>query len=280
MTAYSSSRSFHSAGAFLRYKLQNARSKNTMMSLRAFAKHLGLAHSTLSQVISEKKSLSPKTALTIVKRLRLNANETAHFMTLVQLSPLKGTSEQDPIVDHLRNKHQALSSAPLAEADYSLLSDDDAFFIIELISTYGSTWGYEQISKHLSIPKGRVEQTLEELQSRGIIRKTKSGYERSSAPLVANAARSRKILLAYHRRAILRLLGAVEFKPKTERILRTGVFAFDQENHAYVKELIEEMFAAMQRSSAGRNQPNATYQMIVGLTKVSRSKDQEKGSSR
>lgn len=93
----------------LKNALGQRQKKNARYSLREFARNLGVSPTTLSQVFSQKKGLSEKTALSIAEKLNLELNEKEKFLLSVRSA-------------HSRNsKVKLASSLELAEINKQTL---------------------------------------------------------------------------------------------------------------------------------------------------------------
>lgn len=70
-------------------------------SLRSFAGHLDLSHSTLSKVLHGERAPSKRTILKIAQMLDLNEAETAHFMALGQSAKKSNRMDDAELFDNL-----------------------------------------------------------------------------------------------------------------------------------------------------------------------------------
>src|SRR6185312_11721978 len=70
-------------------------------SLRAFSKTLGLAPSTVSEVLKGTKNLSAEAAMRVAQKLGLNVAETDYFALLVQFESVKSLEVRAQIAKRL-----------------------------------------------------------------------------------------------------------------------------------------------------------------------------------
>src|SRR4051812_14469315 len=75
--------------SYLRSILAKRISANSAYSSRALARNLGLAASTLSEVLKGEKNLSPEKAMAVAHRLELSPGESDYFCLLVQYASAK-----------------------------------------------------------------------------------------------------------------------------------------------------------------------------------------------
>src|SRR3954471_19624664 len=73
--------------AFLGARLRAARKRNPRFSLRAFARRLGVDHSTLSQILRGKRRLTARQAALMGKRLGLAAEAIQDYARALALPP-------------------------------------------------------------------------------------------------------------------------------------------------------------------------------------------------
>lgn len=72
---------------FLNEELQKRKSKNSGLSLRTFAKKVGVSHSTLSQILSGKRTLTEKTLKQILGGLSLDATLEKRLLQTFEKNP-------------------------------------------------------------------------------------------------------------------------------------------------------------------------------------------------
>jgi transcriptional regulator with XRE-family HTH domain len=72
---------------FLNEELQKRKSKNAGLSLRTFAKKIGISHSTLSQILSGKRTLTEKTLKQILAGLNLDSALEQRLLQAFEKNP-------------------------------------------------------------------------------------------------------------------------------------------------------------------------------------------------
>jgi uncharacterized protein (TIGR02147 family) len=139
---------------------------NPHYSLRAYATHLEMHSSTLSQVISGKRSLPLKNASTVASKLNLGPKERTLF--LESLYKLK-TNLDEIKVDANDDRFM------LDESYSKVIAEWEHYALITLFDVDGFTASIDQISERLGITKNRSEVVLNNLLNCGLVSKTDEG---------------------------------------------------------------------------------------------------------
>jgi transcriptional regulator with XRE-family HTH domain len=124
-------------------KYEEGRQKNTRWSKRAFAKRLGVSPGALSEIFSQKRSLSLKLRRKMAGKLELSPMEEADFFSV----GLPSGQDESRIDYHI-----------LEEDQFRLISDWWYFAILNLVKTKGFRPSPIWIAKRLGItPKTATE---------------------------------------------------------------------------------------------------------------------------
>ena len=147
---------------------------NPRFSLRALAKKLDLPVSTLSELRSGKRPISPKLAFKIAQYVTLTTSERETIDDFV--------NHQANRKDLVRLKNRAYTQ--LSSDQFSVIGDWVPFAILSLIKTKGFVNKPSWIAKRLGVSEAKVEQALNSLLRLELIRATsKGGLERTKKNL-------------------------------------------------------------------------------------------------
>ncbi len=83
----------------LQQEFQAIKTRNKAFSLRAFAKHIGLSPSRLSEVLSGKHDLAMKSAAHIAQNLQYDSVKTEYFVNLVQIRTIADLKEKERVLE-------------------------------------------------------------------------------------------------------------------------------------------------------------------------------------
>lgn len=112
--------------------------RNSLHSIRAFAKQLGLSPSYISLLFSEKRQLNLKTAEDISLKLCLPAHERKYFLSLVEYQTAKNETTKEKAFFQLQKLARRSTSPSCLEMD----------IFIKM-----SHWYYNSILAFLTLPK-------------------------------------------------------------------------------------------------------------------------------
>ncbi|MBI3406181.1 MAG: TIGR02147 family protein [Acidobacteria bacterium] len=154
--ANSAKASSHSLRSFLQQELARRCAKNPQYSLRAFARQLGMDHSTLSQVLRRKRALTPEVIRKLGARLRLDRASVSSF------------------VEHERQFGAGPSSAQrevqqLTHDTVNLVSDWYHYAILELVRLKEFRPDTRWIARVLGITTDEVNVALQRLIRLGML---------------------------------------------------------------------------------------------------------------
>jgi uncharacterized protein (TIGR02147 family) len=150
----------------LKEDLSNKQRINPQFSLRAYAKFLGMHSSTLSQVLSGKRSLPTKNIKDIAQKLSLSPKEQTLFFE----SFYKMKSKLDDIkVDE--NDDRFI----IDESYFKVIAEWEHYAVLTLFDTDGFTADLESISTRLNITLNRAEVVLFNLLASGLLIKNAEG---------------------------------------------------------------------------------------------------------
>src|SRR5260221_443322 len=88
--------------SYLREELISGIKRNPRYSLRGFAKHLGVAPSTLSEILNGKKSISGVRVYEMAAALSLTDKQAAYFALMVDLDKVKSPDAKDLVLGKMR----------------------------------------------------------------------------------------------------------------------------------------------------------------------------------
>lgn len=149
----------------IEYELRKARNKS--YSLRAFARDLGIAPSTLNEILKNKYGLSPRLVERFAKHLNLDVNEKNHFNDLFQRRSGK-TARQRRQAAQSTYKNMQRQYHSIALDSFHYIADWYHLAILEWISIHHgkvekSSATIQKIAKNFSITFVEAENALERL---------------------------------------------------------------------------------------------------------------------
>jgi transcriptional regulator with XRE-family HTH domain len=255
--------------ALLRERLNAALRRNPRFSLRAFAKQLGIDHSTLSQVLRKKRRLSTRAVHAVGKRLGLNLETIAAYIASSR--------------KRLKPSHPPLGvrSFQFDLDTFQMLSVWYHSAILELIHLDGFRTDARWVAKTLGISVEEVSIALQRLLRLGLLEMKekdlwidKSGDAEFHTQALSETA-SNQMHQAVHRLAI----EAIRHIPGRQRVQNQMVLALDASELSRLRVLAEEFMEELRSLAAESSKKDDVYQVEVSLFPVTTIKQARGGKN-
>lgn len=206
----------------LRRELLRRQTKNTNYSLRSFANHLGVSHSCLSLIMTNKRSLSKKLAQILVEKLSLSEEEKS-IVLQTQGSRIEANIPK-PTPDN-REPTTGVSSINRLEH----------LAILALINLRGPM-NREQLSSALDHPVAQTEELLDSLREGGYLVENDGYYSRKQQSLNIKTSQDNGI----HEEYLKTALAALNTTSNSNSAYSFNCVNVDQNNIPFLKEKIDE----------------------------------------
>ncbi len=230
----------HGTGALAGVILQDFEQKKLARngySLRAYAKYLGLSHSTLHSLMKEESPGSPALIEKIAKKIGLNANERKYCSYISRLKTVRSSAK----------KLEIMQKAVLLNTRFNVLSKEEYeqicmwynYPVMELIKIKGASLDPDWIAKKLGITSDEATIALESFQKLKII-EIKDGQlivKRDYVELPTGAFEPARAL---HQTMIGKAREAVVTQPKGTRSFSNTVVRFRKSDMEEVHEFISK----------------------------------------
>ncbi len=251
---------------YLQQEFVKRTAKNPSYSLRAFAKHLGVNHATLSSLISGKRKLTPATIQKLAKSLNLGPEE------LSQLAPT--------------------ATQPVAVTPSYFIIQQDAFTamsewyfdaILELTLIPNFSMEPAIIAKSIGITKIQAKLAIETLERLDLLERDSYGRLKLKHQDTINILDSNFTSVAnrkYQKSVLSKSIEAIDIVDRKKRDHTSTTVAINTVDLPQVKDLIQkfrhELNFYLQRKGS---KPNEVYQLQVSFfplsenSKITKSKE-------
>ncbi|MBT3583467.1 MAG: TIGR02147 family protein [Halobacteriovoraceae bacterium] len=159
------------------------RDRNPLYSVRAFARDMGINRTTLSEVLTKKRTLSAKNIKKLSNKLSLSPLESQALVDSQKSKPLGMEDE-----DYLK----------LMDDEFKLISDWYYFAILNLAKVKGAKADPIWIRERLGLTEFEVENALERLQRLGFLKIEKGKLIRTAEPIRTNTDVPSSALRSHH----------------------------------------------------------------------------------
>lgn len=211
---------------YLRTMYLERKKINPSFSLRAFAKKLGLPSGRVSELLSGKRRLTKKMAITIVDRLCLKPEETRRFLKRVDHGRRKEPEDHDFMV--------------ISDDEFTVISDWYHFAILSLMKTTTFRSDREWMAKRLRISPIEVDDALSRLTRLGFIEFEGGEYRRTTGKLSTSNDVASSAIRRSHTQSLNRAMISLEELSVDQRDITSITIATSPQKLLDAKEKIRK----------------------------------------
>ena len=263
---------FESYREYLMATLEYKKSKSKTYSIRAFSKSVGLSPSTLNNVFSRKRSMSPTVLIKIGNRLKLEIDE------LSQLLLLCASEDHSDVVSLETKKALSGRSSTRAKEIIRVNESDVLLFrwyvpaLIESLTIPSLNQDLKLIASRLEIPLVEIEKTLKLLLKKKVLILAADGKYNKTAPflqlLSENPRGKSQTLLELNKKLLQMTIQRITPETTQDRYLGFETFGFSKEYLPEAKLLIDRCLDDLAALSAKCVEPTTVYHSGVQLIEV------------
>lgn len=249
---------------YLREAFDLRSSRNKSYSLRAFARDLGLAVSTLTELLNGKYGLSPERAVSVAKNLNLNDLQTQHFSNLVAMKYARKAEDKERARLAVEER-LATPSQELTTDQFKTVSEWHHLAILELAELKGFVSDPVWMSKRLGLTLEVVQESLDRMERLGLITRNEGEIKPTGTfTSVGNGLASEAIREA-HRQVIAKAAKALDSQEVEKREVSSTMFSIDTEDLPAAKEeLMKFRRQFAMKYTKGKN-PDSVYCLGIQL---------------
>lgn len=249
--------------AVLREEFETRCSRNSLYSLRAFARDLKISPARISEIFSGKQGLSVVWAEKIASRLGYTAAETQVFCDLVQAE--SGKSELKRRLARTRLAQRASDKESSLQLDaFQAIADWHHFALLELTTIARFKSDADWIAKRLGVSESAASLAIERLIRLGLLERASDGKLmakddfNASPDGIPSAA-----LKQYHRQILEKALYALYRQSVSERSITNMILSFDQSSMQEAKELIKKFRRGFSRKLPASKVKDSVYCLSI-----------------
>jgi uncharacterized protein (TIGR02147 family) len=250
--------------SYLRAQLSSQMAKNPHYSLRAFAKKLELAPSSLSEILSGKKNLSHGMASKVSFRLGLTAKETEYFILLADLELAASEAMKEQIIQKLQKLNKRRSVASLDIELFRVIADWYHIPIIEMTRLPHIEFSPATIAKKLGINPLEARNAIERLEKLELIEKDAGGrYRKVQDNTLFSSTQKNEALSSFHQQMLERASAALKRQSPKERYSGSETFCLDENLSEEAREIINDCFDKIVALAAKSKKPKHVYHLGI-----------------
>lgn len=231
---------FNDSKAWLKAELDKRASSNPLFSGNAFAKKIGLSQSYLSLILTDKRSLTEKSARIISKSLKLSPPEMDYLTLLVKKENAKDSSIKKHYNDELKKFRHQNQVDEINLEKFKVISDWHHSALLELITIKNVVHTERAFAKRLAIDVPTVREALKRLEQLDLIKKVNNKYVRSDKGNLATPTDiSSEGLRSFHKQILKKAILAVDEQTVEQRVFSGMTMSIDVDKLPQAKKLIE-----------------------------------------
>jgi uncharacterized protein (TIGR02147 family) len=211
---------FNSYRSYLKAELAHKTARNPKYSLRALAKQLNVASSTLSDILKGRLDLSVTRAHKIALALRLKNEELNYFCDLVRIEGEKDLEVRSQQMERMVTLYpRARRSTDLSIEQFRQISEWYHHALIEMPLLKGFSVDPQSVSKSLDIPKPLAELAIDRLIELGFFERTAEGkIARQYPELRMRSELKNSAMKKYYRDMLEKISTSLEEQSPQERL--------------------------------------------------------------
>lgn len=225
------------------YEIYEERSSlNSTYSLRAFARDLKVSPSTLSEILNNKKGLSPKLAISIARNLKLPDWEVRYFCDLVTKEHAKSARDRKAAQVRLQTKGRENHVRLLSHKATKALTSWVDLAILELTHLKDFENNSLWVAKKLKVDESKILVSLERLfDAKLLVVDIATGKWIDASPLFSTTDGIPNESIRHFHKTILNLaLQKIENTNIESRIVKSVIFSISQTNMPKAKKILDE----------------------------------------
>jgi uncharacterized protein (TIGR02147 family) len=250
---------------WLRQEYSSRHDRNPSFSLRAFARYLGIAPGPLSEILTKKRSLTPRQGERIARKLGLSPEERKRFIDSLSLN---STKKPESAPDHAVKR--------LHSDKFALVADWYHLAILNLFDTAGARGEENWIARRLGISIVECRAALERLERLSLCQKIGAFWRlvRGSATVTQSGVPSEAIR-KYHRQNLERAIAAVDNVPMDLRDFSSITMAVDVRKLNVAKRRIKRFRRSLAKFLESDGNKTEVYQLNIQLLPVTKKGEEE-----
>lgn len=256
---------FDNYRTYLKSELAEKISRNPNYSLRSMARNLGIASSTLSEVINGRANLSVNNARKIAGALNLEKNQTNYFCDLVQLNSETDPETRELLVERIEKLYpKAKASTDLTLEVFKQMSEWYHMAILEMPYLKNFTLNPTNVAQALGISKPQAELALERLLKLGFFElDAKGNYQRCHPDLKVQSEIKNTAMRKYYTQMLEKIAVSLEKQTPKERLSGYINMPIDTKALPEIDVAIDNFFNEVIRISNRHKNKTKTYHLSL-----------------
>jgi uncharacterized protein (TIGR02147 family) len=250
---------------FLLSELTRRQKNNPRYSLRAFARQLGFSPAHLSNLMSGRRKVTPKTLKTLVRQLAVEPSKKSQFFDQVLDLPSRSTETE--------NQSRRL----LQEDEFQLIAEWHHLAILSLGNVRNNSRDPVWIARRLGLEIPKVREAWRRLERLDLIENNGNGFRQKGKSLRTQTDVPSQAIRVHHRDLLQLAQQKLDEVSVEDRDFRAISFAFSKSEMPEAKKLLEEFHYRFANELEGGDAKNEVYNLSLAFFPMTRlEKEREK----
>ncbi len=245
------------------------------LSMRVYASHLGLAASTLHEILNGKKSLSFERAHQIAGKMKLTGEETEYFCLLTQLESVKSDDLKINILTKIAQQNPQFGKRDLSVDRFKTISEWYHFAILAYAELPDVELSPKSISENLGISMIHAEEALARLLRLDILAHGTDGkltpqhdrfFVESTTPNTG--------LKQYHEQLLTKAQAAIFDQDPKDRIVASETLSISVEDMPHYDQAIDEFLAKIKAiQTQSQKKKDCVYTIVLEFFRLNKKRN-------
>lgn len=238
----------------LKAEYEIRRERNPNLSLRAFARWLGISPAQISQILSGKRRLTPKLAAQLARRLDMSPFEKIEFIRHTNLDFIESSSTPTP-------------TAKLSEERFQMIAEWYHMAILSLTRIKGAKSDPRWIAQRLGISVSEAQTALERLCKLNLLEL--KPFRQIGEPLLVASEVPSQAIRRHHKQLINMAIEKIDTETIDRRQIQSLTIATDAKHIALAQKRIERFLDEMNELMECPN-PTDVYALNLQLSPLTK----------
>lgn len=247
--------------------------RNSLYSLRAFARDLEISASKLSEVLRGKCGLSAHAAELLCAHLNLSEVETQHFVIMVESEHSRNSTRKAQAREILKGFQASHGYSELDIERFKIISDWQHLALLELMELDTFQSDLEWMAQSLDLDIFLVSESIERLEQFKLIEVKDGKYRPTGDNIAVSTKVPSREMVEFHLQMMARATESVDKGHVSERDVSHMILAMDEKDFPRAQEALKKFRREFATSLQENSEKNSIYSLGIQLVPVTVKKD-------
>ena len=253
--------------------------KNTSYSVRAFARDLECSPAFISDILNEKKGISPKTSQKLSGKIYNNADESQYFINLCNAAFSRSLETKKGAAKEVA-RYRAIKKYQIIKEDmFKIIGDWQSFAVLESIDILGDRADEQTIGSMLDLETAQTKLILRRLTNVGLVKTGSNGVFVTIQNTETTQDIPSSVIQNYHRGMLNKAENALSKTSVKEREFQSNMFSMNWSQFEKLKEVVRNFGKETIDTFLSQGDLDRIVAMNIQVFPISKTKDCTKNLS-